>query len=329
MSEDSHNRRKVLVVGAIHRSGLDKLEARDDVTVEVIAQDDPALARKASDAAAIIVRTAQISAAVIDAAPNLEVVARHGVGYDNVDVDALSRRGIPLTVVGTANAASVAEHALYMMLAAAKDGAAYHRHTAQGDWDYRDRVSGRDLYGAGVLVIGFGRIGSRVTALCKAFGMTVYVADPYIDKAEIRAAGAQPVKDFRAVLAEVNYVTVHAPLTEKTRHMIGAGELKSMRRSAVLINTARGPVIDEAALLEALKGGQIAAAGLDVFTVEPPDPKHPLFALENVILSPHVAGVTADSVARMSLACAENVLGRFDGTLDPDRVVNGEVLAAG
>lgn len=326
MTSQADNRRKVLIIGAIDRAGTDKLAERGDVEVEVIDQDDPAALEKAADAAGIIVRTALITRELIEAAKDLEVVARHGVGFDNVDVPALTGRGIPLTIAGTANSPTVAEHALYLMLAAIKDGPAYHRETSQGNWSYRDNIVGRDLNGASVLIIGFGRIGSRVTKLCQAFGMRCLVCDPLIDQQRISDVGAEPVADFKKVLGEVDFVTMHAPLNDQTRHMMGTAEFAAMKSTAILINTARGPVVDEVALESALRSNVIYAAGLDVFAVEPPAPDHPLFSLDNVILSPHVAGVTADSVARMSLACAENVLNVFDHCVDPERVVNREVL---
>lgn len=319
--------KKVLVLGQINQAGIDMLAARPDVEYELLAQDDPAISSKVADAFGLIVRIVNVDADLISRSQRLGIVARHGVGFDTIDVDALTRRGIPLATIGRANLVPVAEHALYFMLATAKMGLVYDRVTRAGDWTLREGFGATELWQKHLLVLGYGRIGARVAALARAFEMTVSIYDPYVDDAVITAAGCRPVAAFQDALSTADFVTVHTPLNNETRHIIGAAELAAMKPSAILINVARGAIVDEQALADALKGGTIRAAGIDVFGSEPPPVGYPLFGLENVLLTPHTAGLTAECGVRMAEVCAQNVLDAIDGTLDPDNVVNPEVLS--
>lgn len=318
----------VLIVGRIHPSGPDLLATRDDVTVTEIDQDPEAVMAHVQSADAVIVRTAKLNADVIANANRLQFVGRHGVGYDNVDVDALTARKIPLAVVGTANSMSVAEHTLHMMLMLTKRAMQWHETTRTGAWQGSGLPFGADLQGKTVFIVGLGRIGTRVARLCRAFDMTVLVYDPYIDDAKIAASEATRVGSVEAGLAAADFSTLHAPLTDETRGMIDAAALNAMPDHAYLINVARGGMIDEVALEKALRNGVIAGAGLDVFEIEPTPAENPLLALDSIVLSPHVAGVNVDSLERMSQRCAQNVLDCIDGKLDPEVVINNEVLAA-
>ena len=319
--------RKVLVVQPIHDVGLDLLRARDDVAVSVV--DDPgdeALRAHLAEAEGVIVRNDRVDADMLAVARKLKVVARHGVGFDNVDVAALTRRGIPLAVVGDVNAVAVAEHTLYLMLAVARKSFALDRAVRTGRFAERDVIAATELWQKTLLVVGYGRIGRRVAALGRAFDMTVLVYDPLVAAAEIDAAGCRPAADFHAALPEADFVSLHAPLTGETANLIGGAELGAMKPTAILINAARGGLVDEAALHRALVDGAIGGAGLDTFAQEPPGPDNPLLALDNVVLSPHSASLTEECRRRMAIACAQHVLDAFDGTLDPAVVVNPETL---
>ena len=319
--------KKVVVINVIHEAGLRVLEARKDVELVVVAEPDAAqVGRELAAAHGVIVRTYPIDRPLIEAAPLLEVVSRHGVGYDNVDVAALDERRVPLTIVGDVNAVPVAEQALFMMLTLAKNGAALDRAVREGDFAKRDSSAITELWRKTILILGFGRIGRQVAARCRAFDMTVLAYDPYVEAAAIEAAGAGAVEDFRDALGEADFVTLHMPLGPETKSMIGADELAAMKPGAVLINVARGGLADEAALAAALREGRIAGAGLDVFAIEPPETDNPLLALDNVILSPHSAGLSMECRERMAVACAENVLAVFDGAIEPRLVVNAAVL---
>ena len=318
--------RHVLVVGRIHDSGIARLEAAPGVAVTRIEQEPEALAAHIGAAHAVIVRTARLDRAMIARANRLRLVARHGVGFDSVDVAALSERRIPLVTVGDANARTVAEHTLYLMLAVAKRGLAFDRFVRAGQWR-GDGVLGHDLHGKTVVVVGQGRVGRLVVGLCKAFGMRVRVFDPRVDAAAIAALGGEPLARLEDGLADADYLTLHAPLNDATARMLDRAALAALPRRATVINASRGGLIDEAALAAALEAGEIAAAGLDVFETEPTAPDNPLFGLENTVLTPHMAGMTLECAERMSLRCARNVLDFFAGALDPEVAVNPEVLS--
>ena len=321
------NMRKVLCIQGMERAGLELLEARDDVEVEIVREGpDVDLKRHLAEANAVTLRSTIYSRELIDATPNLEVASRFGVGFDSVDIPALTERGVPLMVAGTANSVSVAEHAMFMMLDLAKLARPYHAGVAAGNFGVRNERWAYDLFGKRLVVVGFGRIGSRTVKRALAFEMDVAVFDPYVDPQAIRDAGAEPVSDLDAALAGADFVTVHCPKNPETIGLIGEAQLARMKPSAILVNTARGGIVHEGALIEALRGGQIAAAGLDVFDPEPPKPDNPLFAMENVLLSPHSAGVTRESADRMAAVTCQNVLDVFDGRPNPNHVVNREVL---
>ena len=318
---------KVLIIQPFHEDGMKLFEARPDVTYEVVDGTLEELAEKIADADGVTIRTTPLPAELLDRAGRLKVVSRHGVGYDNIDVDALTRRRIPLAIAADANATAVAEHTLYFMLALAKQGLRYDRATREGGWAVRNSLEAVDLMGRRVLVMGFGRIGREVAKRCAAFGMAVMVYDPYVQANVIEAAGDyRSVPDFEAALPETDVLTVHMPLGADSRGLIGAAELAALPAHAFVINAARGGIIDEAALHEALTSGRIAGAGLDVFDREPPPDDHPLFALPNVILTPHSAGLSKEAAVRMAISTARNVLAGIDGKLDPSMVVNREVL---
>jgi len=253
-------------------------------------------------------------------------VTRIGVGYDAVDVPALSRRGVPLMVAGTANSPSVAEQALFMMLTLAKRAVEMHSVVKDGKWAARLGMLPYDLYGKTVLIVGFGRIGTRTATRCLAMEMKILVYDPYKSSAEIEAAGFEPVADLDAALPRADFVSIHCPKTAETVGMFDAARLNRMKPSAYLINTARGGIVVEAALHDALVSGRLAGAGLDVFEQEPPPLGHQLFELANVIMAPHVAGVTREAVDRMSEQTARNILSALDGDPIRQNVINQDVL---
>ena len=311
----------VLVAGRIHPAGLALLEAAPDVTVEIVeAVSEAAYVPRIAAAHGLILRTQPLTAATVAAAPQLQIVARHGVGYDAVDVAALDRRGIPLAIVGDVNAGAVAEHALMLMLAAVKRLPRAERAVRAGDWGWRNRLEAGELAGKRLLVVGYGRIGKRVARLSDALAMDVAVHDPHLPADAFAGAPVTPAPDLAAALAEAEVVSVHVPKAEGA--VLGRAELARLPAGAIVVNTARGGVVDEAALAEALASGRVGAAGLDVFEDEPPPVDHPLLAFDQVVLTPHHAGLTAGSAERMAVAAARNVLDHFRGRLDPALVVN-------
>jgi D-3-phosphoglycerate dehydrogenase len=322
------NRRKVLIVGRMPQAGIDALKKRDDVDFEVLADDKPpSLYPKLKDANAVTLLGTPFRQPELDASPNMMVVARIGVGFDAVDVRALNQRGIPLMTTGISNSVSVAEHAMYMMLASARLVKKYDRMVREGAWLQRHEDPPSDVSGKTVLIIGMGRIGSRTVKRCVAFEMDTYVLDPNVPEEEIKKAGATKVTDLKSILPKMDFVSIHCPKEPATIDMFNAETLALMKPDAFLVNTARGGIVNEDALYDALKNGKLRGAGLDVLDKEPPEPDNKLFSLENVIFSPHMAGVTKEASDRMAVTAVENILSVFDGHPIIAHCVNKEVLA--
>jgi D-3-phosphoglycerate dehydrogenase len=314
---------EVMVVGRVKPEGMAILEARGGLTVRVVEESDPAaIIAAAATATAILVRTAPIGADVIAAASDLRIVSRHGVGYDNVDVAALNARRIPLAIAANANKVSVAEHAMAMLLTLAKACLPHDAAVRSGNWAIRNQFLAFELLGKRLLLVGFGRVGREVAKRAQAFGMSVAVHDPFVDAAVLEALRCTAAPDLDRALADVDAVSLHLPLNEDTRSLIDARRLALMRRSAILVNTARGGLIDEHALANALGNGQLLGAGIDVFADEPPKPDNPLLGCANALLSPHNAGVTDESMVRMATEAATNILDVLDGRMDPGVIVN-------
>ena len=304
------------------------LDSREDVEYEQFTElsEENILQHIANYDAAILGGVASFTARIVANAPRLAVVSRHGVGYDNVDVAALTAARIPLTVTGTANSVTVAEHSLFFMMSLAKHGVKFDREVRKGNWDIRFENTAIDLAGRRVLILGFGRIGQLLVKRCLGLDMVVSVHDPYASDDAIREGGAEPVADWRSLLPELDFLSVNCPKTDETTGMVGAAELAAMKPSAYVVNTARGGIVDEAALVDALQRRTIAGAAIDAFEVEPATEDNPMFALDNILVSPHSAGVTEESMFRMGASCAQNVVDCFDGKLNAENVVNHEVL---
>jgi len=317
-------KKKILVPNTISLGALEVLKKRDDIDTVVYDVTLPTAQFHAllKDAQGIALSMTPFGAAELQAAPQIRVVARIGVGYDAVDVPALTRHNIPLMVTGNANSPTVAENALFLMMALAKLGAHFDRMTKENRWWDRMKQLPSDLLHKTVLVVGFGRIGTRISRFCLALGMTVLVYDPYVRGAVIEGAGYTPVNDLEAALSRADFVTIHCPKTDETRGMFNAARLARMKPTAYLVNTARGGIIDEKALHAALTGGKLAGAGLDVFETEPVPADNALLNLPNVITAPHMAGVTRESVDRMGVATITNILDVLDGKPNLENVVN-------
>ncbi len=294
------------------------LRSRPDVRLRLLAAPTEAELLRSigeADGVVMVMERPSLGSEALDAAPRLRVACRFGAGYDNFDVPALTQRRIPLATTGAANAGTVAEQALYLMLALAKRGPALERAVKSGEWP---RGFGNvELAGRTCAIVGLGRIGREVARRAAAFDMEIVAVDPALPEAP-SLAEALPRADF---------VVLACALNPQTRHLIGQDALARMKRSAFLVNVARGPVIDEAALVAALQEGRIAGAGLDVLEVEPPSPGDPLLSRDDVVLSPHIAAFIAAAFDRMAVACANAALAGLDGTLDPAIVVNREVLS--
>lgn len=275
----------------------------------------------------IISRMGRIEASTFEVAPQLRIISKHGVGVDNIDVDAASTHGVPVIVASGANAVSVAEHAMALLFAVAKRVVSLDRGLREGRWEKPD-FKGRELAGSRMGLVAFGAIAQQTARLAKAFDMEVIAYDPYADKAVFDEFGVARANSLEDLLRACHVVSLHCPLTEQTRSLINGDTLALMRDDAILINTARGGLIDEPALVEALNAGRIAGAGLDTFAKEPPVKDHPFFASDRVVLTPHIGGVTTAANARVGVEAAQGVVDYLAGrALPPGRIVNRERLA--
>jgi D-3-phosphoglycerate dehydrogenase / 2-oxoglutarate reductase len=310
----------VLIAGKLHPSGLALLKAASGVTFAHIEEiSEASYQDHLAQADAMVIRTQPLGAASISKAPRLQIVSRHGVGYDAVDVAALNARRIPLCIVGDVNSVSVAEHSMMLILACAKQLLRSDRAVRQGPWGWRNRLEQREVAGKRLLIIGYGRIGRHLAQMAAAFGMKIAAHDPQLASKGWHG-GPVPHVDLAAGLAEADVVSIHIPKSDGP--ILGAAQIAAMKRGAIIINTARGGIVDEAALADALRSGQIGGAGIDVFDAEPPAPDHPLLTFDQVILTPHTAGLTVEAAARMAVASVQNVLDHFAGRLDPALIVN-------
>ncbi len=266
-------------------------------------EDDLVALAREHDPVAIIVRYGKVGAAVMNAAPSLKVISKHGSGTDTIDKVAAKARGIEVVAAAGANAAAVAEQALALLLACAKSVVHLDARMHAGHWDKATHKS-LELGGRTVGVVGLGAIGRRFAKMADALGMRVIGFDPF---ATDLPPFIQSV-DLPTVWREADAISLHCPLTDENRGMLNAGTLSQCRRGVIVVNTARGGLIDEAALLAAVRSGQVMAAGLDSFVVEPMAPGHPFQGEKNFILSPHIGGVTSDAYVNMGVAAAANVL---------------------
>jgi len=314
----------VVATEPMHQDGLDLLASRDDLDVRFANQDKQELKRLMPEADAVIVRVMELDRDLLASAENLKVVSRHGVGCDNIDVAHLSSRNIPVAIAVDSNTTSVVEHAIMMMLSLNKRAAQYDQLTRKGDFQSRSKLFTSELHSKNILIIGYGRIGTRLAPVCKALGMNVHVADIAMNHEKAAEQGCTVVDDWRSVLGNMDYLSVHVPLDDSTRDLVGAAELDALPPHAIVINCARGGIINEQAWADAINNGSIAAAGTDVFATEPPAPDNPLLALPGdiSIVTPHNAAGTIESQSRMATYSVQNALDGLDGKLTADRLFN-------
>jgi D-3-phosphoglycerate dehydrogenase len=321
------NKRKVMLPHTMGKQGIELMQARDDLETIIypagISQDE--LLPRLVDIAGIALSGTPFRQREMDASPVMQAVARIGVGYDTVEVPALTARRVPLLTAGTANSTSVAEQAFNLIFALAKKNRAMHALVTDHQWTQRHANMPIELSGKTILIVGFGRIGTRTARRCAAFDMTVLIHDPYIKQDTIRSAGYQIADDLDAALPKADIVCIHCPKSPETVGLFNTARLGSMKKGAFIVNTARGGIIDEPALYEALTSGHLAGAGLDVFEQEPTPADNPLLSLENVISSPHMAGVTVEAVVAMAVATSRNILSVLDGTPNRENTINPEV----
>lgn len=273
---------------------------------------------------AILVRQGNIDRSVIGSSPRLRVIAKHGSGVDNIDLSAASDRGIPVLRALAANAQSVAELAIGLTVSLMKDVVPLNAAVKGGSWP-KTKYVGRDLSGAVFGVIGYGEIGQRAASLARGLGMQIVAYDPFAgDTAEVKVS-----RDLDRVLEVADIVSLHCPLMPQTHHLINTEKLALMKPTAFLVNTARGAVVDEAALIQALQSGKIAGAALDSFEIEPPATDNPLWSLPNVIATPHVGGASRSALRNMAVQSAQHIIDVLEGRSFDDRALaNRDLIAA-
>ena len=298
-------RRAILVTGAdLAPQALALLEGFDIIYAGKAPQETDLVALcQRHDPVGIIVRYGKVGVAVMDAAPSLRVISKHGSGTDTIDQDAAKARGVVVRAAVGANAAAVAEQALALLLACAKSVVRLNTRMHAGHWDKATHKS-LELHGRTIGLVGLGAIGQRFARMCDAMGMKVIGFDPFAQDLPpfIRRV------DLPTLWRESDAISLHCPLTPENREMLDAQTLAACKRGVIVVNTARGGLIDEAALLHAVRSGQVAAAGLDSFAVEPMPAPHPFHGEPNIVLSPHIGGVTGDAYVNMGIGAARNVL---------------------
>ncbi|MGW4335946.1 hydroxyacid dehydrogenase [Rhodococcus koreensis] len=317
----------VVVSEPIHERGIELLERECDVRKVYYGDaSDAEVAAALAEADAMILRRVPLPGDLLRQCPKLKVIAKHGAGLDSVDLSTATELGIVVSTCGPTNSISVAEHALTLMLAVRRRVPELDILTRQGR--YHDRASLRnfpDMHGSTVGIVGFGNIGrAAAKMLGKGLGCTILAYDPVVDADTMRGAGAEKV-ELGELFRRADAITLHLPLTEKTRNLVDAEHLALMKPSAILVNTSRGGTVDETALISALEQGRLAGVGLDVFEPEPPSVDNPLFSLPNCVFSPHVGGYAESSMIGMAVEAAQSALAVLNGVA-PQHVFNTDVL---
>lgn len=301
---------KVLITEKIHESGINFLK-ENGVEVELLYEEKRSIQDAIKEADGIIVRVAELNRELLKKGSEnkLKVIAKHGIGVDNIDLEAARELGIRVVNVPEAVVDAVAEHTIGLILLLAKNYVKYDRAVRSGNWEIKYEIENIELKNKILGIIGFGRIGRRVAELAQAFGMQVLVYDPHV---KIESPTIKQVK-LDHLLQNSDFVSIHCPLTKETRHLLGKDELEKMKRTAYIVNTARGGIIDEESLCELIKAGRIAGAALDTIEEESPKQGNSILSCPNVILTAHTAGSTRKALERMSFLAAEQILQVFRG----------------
>ena len=299
---------KVAILGIVHPRGLGFLKENGFQIFEIKNFEIEKLKEQLKDVDGILLRTSKLGKDILQHCNNLKIISRHGVGYDNVDLDFLNKNKIALSVTSTSNAVSVAEHVLSFFIYMTKNFSLSDRLVKEVNFEKRSQLPNFfELYKKKVLIIGFGRIGKEVAKRCLGFDMEVYVYDPFLDNKIIIKNQCVPIEKNRG-LEIADFVTIHLPLNENTKNFISQSELNIMKKNSVLVNTSRGGIVNEDDLYKALKSNKIKGAGMDVFVSEPPEANHPFFKLDNILLTPHNAALTLECRERMSLEASQNIV---------------------
>ena len=299
---------KVAVIGKVDQKGLSFLRENEFKVIEIENFEIQNLKEQLKDVDGILLRTTKLDKEILEHCDNLKIISRHGVGYDNVDLDFLNENKIALCITSTSNAVSVAEHVLSFFIYLTKKLSLSDSLVKEGNFEKRSELPNFfELYKKKVLIICFGRIGKEVAKRCLGFDMEVYVYDPFLDNEIIIRSQCIPIEKNQG-LAIADFITIHLPLNRDTKNFISQTELNLMRKNSILVNTSRGGIVNENDLCIALDSKKIQGAGMDVFVSEPPESNHPFFKLDNILLTPHNAALTLECRERMSLEASQNIV---------------------
>lgn len=314
---------KIVISHPLYRDGMALLEGKAEIVITNDGDSDRIL-DSLIDADAYILRIGKIDRKAIERCEKLKVITRPGVGYDSVDVQAATERGIPVVLCPAANARAVAEHTVALLLACAKNIVESVNETKAGNFGIRNRYAAVDIVDKMLVVLGFGNIGRQVAKLCAALDMKVGVFDPFVKRETAEEMGYVYFENMLDALAAADFVSLHMPSMPSTRGMIAAEQFKAMKPTAFFLNAARGDVVNEPALIAALKNGEIAGAGLDVLVEEPFPADHPFMTMPNVVLTPRMAAQSQETVSKLVTMAAEGTLAVLRGEKWP-YVANPEV----
>tara|TARA_B100000035_G_scaffold187819_1_gene160322 strand:- start:1687 stop:2652 length:966 start_codon:yes stop_codon:yes gene_type:complete len=316
-------KKKILIIQKVHEKGMELINNHNNFDVEVT--DDTSvenLKLKLKDCDGASIRIAKLPGEVIEEAKNLKIISRHGVGYDNIDLKTAKEKDIKIAITANANAVTVAEHVMFVLLNIAKRKDLFDKTVREGNFKDRNKLPKTiEIWKKNILIAGFGRIGRALIKRCIGFEMNVFVYDPFVNKDQIELLGGQKVESIEEAVKSMDVITLHMPLTDKTKNLVNYNLLKTMKKNCILINAARGGIIHEHDLDKALNEDLIFGAAIDVFEKEPPDDNNPLLKNEKVFLSPHTAAFTEECMTRMGIETIQNIIDFFDQKLDKSKIV--------
>ena len=314
---------KIAVIEEIHKDGLELLDKHPDYEYELISDiSENNLIKKLPKFDACTLRVSKLDEKILKHCTKLKAISRHGVGFDNVDLNYIKKNNISLLITATANAVAVAEHVISMFLSLSKSISKYDEEVRKGNFKSNaDKIQTFELLNKNILIAGFGRIGKKLISRCLAFDAKVYIYDPYVDEKIIKEFGGIKVDRIEDGLKNADYVSLHMPLTNETKNLINYSVLKTMKKNSIIVNTARGGIVNELELEKALNEGLIFGAALDVFSKEPIEKDNPLLKNKKVILSPHSATFTDECTSRMGIETTKNIIDFFENRIDKSMIV--------
>ena len=317
------DRKKILIIQPIHKIGIQLLDNLSDYQYEIIEDVSiENLKSKIVECDALSIRTAKLPSEVIDLGNKLKIISRHGVGYDNIDLESSKKKNITIAITATANAVAVAEHVMFMLLNISKRKSMYDQAVKSGNFNQRNKLPKTiELWKKNILIAGFGRIGQALIKRCLGFEMNVFVYDPFVTEQKIKSLGGNKIDNLENSIENMDMISLHIPLNNETKNLINMRLLKKMKKNCIIINAARGGIINEKDLDTALKENLIFGAGLDVFNTEPPENNNPLLKNDKVFLSPHTASFTEECMQRMALETVQNIIDFFDKKLEKSKIV--------